>query len=313
MQSEAQPLYQPLRHARSTYTPVRGLRYHIHQWGDASMASPQRPPLVLLHGWMDVGASYQFLVDALAEAEGFERWVLAPDWRGFGLTLAPDADTFWFPDYVADVDCLLDTLLPQARHGAIDLLGHSMGGNVAMTYAGVRPQRIRRLVNLEGFGMPRTQAEQAPARLAQWLDELKAPKPLSDYASADEVAARLRRNNPLLGADKAAWLAPHWAAPGANGRWHVQGHPAHKHVNPVLYQVDEVLAAWKQISAPLLWAEGDQTDTHKWWGHRYSRAEFDARLAVVSHVKRVTLSPSGHMLHHDQPQALAAHLAAFLA
>ena len=313
MQSHAEPVYQPLRHARSTYTPVRGLRYHVQQWGDASMASPQRPPLVLLHGWMDVGASYQFLVDALAEAEGFERWVLAPDWRGFGLTLTPDADTYWFPDYVADLDCLLDTLLPEALQGSVDLLGHSMGGNVAMSYAGVRAQRIRRLVNLEGFGMPRTRPEQGPKRLAQWLDELKAPSTLRDYASAQEVAARLRSNNPLLGADKAAWLALHWAAPGDDGRWQLRSHPAHKHVNPVLYQVDEVLAAWKQISAPLLWVDGDQTDTQKWWGHRYSRAEFDARLAVVAQVKRVTLSPSGHMLHHDQPQALAAHLAGFLA
>jgi pimeloyl-ACP methyl ester carboxylesterase len=313
MQSDPGPLYTPLRHARSTYAPVRGLRYHVHQWGDASLASPQRPPLVLLHGWMDVGASYQFLVDALAAAEGFERWVLAPDWRGFGRTLTPDADTFWFPDYLADLDSLLDALLPHERHGAVDLLGHSMGGNVVMSYAGVRPQRIRRLVNLEGFGMPRTQPEQAPARLAQWLDELKSTAPLRDYASADEVAARLRRNNPLLSADKAAWLAPHWAAPGADGRWQVQGHAAHKHVNPVLYQVDEVLATWKCISAPLLWVDGDQTDTQKWWGHRYSRAEFDGRLAVVADVKRVTLSPCGHMLHHDQPQALAAHLAAFLA
>ncbi len=314
MNSEAfQPIYQPMRAARSTYSSIRSLRYHVHQWGDASQASTQRPPLVLLHGWMDVGASYQFLVDALAEADGFERWVLAPDWRGFGRTLTPDADTYWFPDYLADLDALLDTLLPAGQFGAVDLLGHSMGGNVAMTYAGVRPQRIRRLVNLEGFGMPRTQPAQAPQRLAQWLDELKSTTTLRDYASADEVAARLCQNNPRLSADKANWLAPHWAAPGDDGRWHVQGHPAHKHVNPVLYQVEEVLAAWKQITAPLLWADGDQTDTHKWWGHRYSRPEFDARLAVVANVTRVTLSPCGHMLHHDQPQALAARMAAFLA
>ena len=304
--------YQPTRHARSSFVNVRSLRYHVHQWGDASLATAERPPLVLLHGWMDVGASFQFLVDALAQAEGSQRWVLAPDWRGFGLTLTPDADTYWFPDYLADLDALLDKLLPENSFGAIDLLGHSMGGNVVMSYAGLRPQRVRRLVNLEGFGMPRTQPEQAPQRLAQWLDELKTPGSLRDYAKLDEVAARLRKNNPLLSADKAAWLAPHWAARAENGRWQVQGHPAHRHVNPVLYQVDEVLATWKQITAPLLWADGAQTDTHKWWGHRYSRAEFDTRLAVVRNVQRVTLQPCGHMLHHDQPQALAGHLASHL-
>ncbi len=312
MPNPAPPAYQPLRPSRSTFTPLRAMNYHVHQWGDASLVRSDRPPLVLVHGWMDVGASYQFLVDALAQAEGFDRWVLAPDWRGFGLTLTPDADTYWFPDYVADLDALLDALLPAERFGPVDLLGHSMGGNVAMTYAGARPQRIRRLVNLEGFGMPRTKPEQGPKRLTQWLDELKTPASLRDYASRQEVADRLQANNPLLSADKAAWLAGHWGAAGADGRWHIQGHPAHKRVNPVLYQVEEVLASWKQITAPLLWVEGDLTDTQKWWGQRYSREEFHQRLSVVGQVQRVTLSPSGHMLHHDQPQALAQHLAQFL-
>lgn len=302
--------YVPRRAPRSTFLPLRGLRYHLLQWGDASLATPERPPLVMLHGWMDVGASFQFVVDALAQAEGFERWVIAPDWRGFGLTETPDADTYWFPDYLGDLDALLDALVPD---GAIDLLGHSMGGNVVMSYAGVRPARICRLVNLEGFGMPATKPHHAPKRLLQWLDELKTPQSLRSYDSVQAVAERLQKNNPLLAADKAAWLAPHWSRQEADGRWHILGNPAHKRPNPVLYRVDEVLETWKLITAPLLWAEGDQTDVTKWWGHRYPRSEFDARLATVpTPVRRVVLSPSGHMLHHDQPDALAGHLAAFL-
>ncbi len=188
-----------------------------------------------------------------------------------------------------------------------------MGGNVAMLYAGARPQRVRRLVNLEGFGMPATRPTQAPQRLAQWLDELKAPQQLRPYASLDDVAARLMANDPLLPADKAAWLAPHWARPAAGGGFELQADPVHKRVNPVLYQVDEVLETWKLITAPLLWAEGDQTDTDKWWGHRYSRAEFHQRLAVVpGPVRKLVLSPCGHMLHHVQPEALARALADFL-
>ena len=304
--------YTPRRTASSTFVPLRGLRYHVLQWGGPALATPERPPLVMLHGWMDVGASFQFVVDALAAAEGFERWVIAPDWRGFGRTDAPGADTYWFPDYLGDLDALLDALLPAAAWPAIDLLGHSMGGNVVMSYAGVRPERIRRLVNLEGFGLPATVPEQAPKRLAQWLDELKTPERLRDYASLDEVAERLMKNNPLLSADKAAWLAPHWSEPRADGRWHILGDPAHKRVNPVLYQVDQILETWQRIRAPLLWADGDQTDIAKWWGQRYPRSEFEARLAVVPRVQRVRLAPCGHMLHHDQPEALAAHLAAFL-
>ncbi|MDO9073429.1 MAG: alpha/beta hydrolase [Rubrivivax sp.] len=308
------PTPYPVRRAASpAFVPLRHLRYHVHTWGDASLASPDRPPLVLLHGWMDVGASFQFLVDALAEAEGFERHVVAPDWRGFGLTEAPGADTYWFPDYLGDLDALLDALLPAERFPAVDLLGHSMGGNVVMSYAGLRPNRIRRLVNLEGFGLPATKPHHAPKRLVQWLDDLKTPQRLRDYASLDEVIQRLLKNNPLLTPDKAAWLAPHWARPTADGRWHILGDPAHKRVNPVLYRVDEVLQTWKLITAPLLWAEGDLTDTAKWWGHRYSKDEFHARLATVPQVHKVMLSPCGHMLHHDQPQALAQHLRAFLA
>jgi pimeloyl-ACP methyl ester carboxylesterase len=304
-------VYTPRRPFTSHFDTLRGLRIHWHAWGEACLAAPAAPPLVLLHGWMDVGASYQFLVDALCDLEGPRRYVVAPDWRGFGRSQAPAADSYWFPDYLGDLDALLDRLSPG---GPVDLVGHSMGGNVAMLYAGVRPARVRRLVNLEGFGMPRTKPEQAPQRLAQWLDELKTPQRLRPYPSLQAVADRLLANDPLLPPDKAAWLAPHWAAPADGGGFVLRADPAHKRVNPVLYQVDEVLASWRCITAPLLWVEGDQTDTEKWWGHRYSRAEFHQRLAAVkAPVRKVTLSPCGHMLHHVQPQRLAQELAAFLA
>ena len=302
--------YTPLRHATSRHIPIRGLQYHTLIWGDLAASTPQQPALVLMHGWMDVAASFQFVVDALCQAEGENRCILAADWRGFGLTDTPASDSYWFPDYLADLDALLDTLSPSAP---VDLLGHSMGGNVVMSYAGLRPARVRRLINLEGFGLPRTQPAQAPKRMLQWLNELKEPASLRSYDSVQAVADRLLKNNPLLTPDKAAWLAPHWSAPAADGRWHILGDPAHKRVNPVLYQVDEVLETWKLITAPLLWVEGDQTDVAKWWGHRYPRSDFDARLAVVPQAQRARLSPCGHMLHHDQPQALASHLQRFLA
>jgi pimeloyl-ACP methyl ester carboxylesterase len=307
-------VYHPRRHALSQWLTVRGLRYHLHVWGDASLVTPQRPALVMVHGWMDVGASFQFVVDALAAQDGFERHVIAPDWRGFGLSGPGGSDSYWFPDYLGDLDTLLDALLPGQ---AIDLLGHSMGGNIAMAYAGVRPQRIRRLVNLEGFGLPAGAPHQAPKRLLQWLDELKTPQGLRSYATLDGVAERLMQNNPLLPPDKAAWLAPHWARQrtdaAGESAWHILGDPAHKRVNPMLYRAEEHLALWRAITAPVLWAEGDRTDVAKWWGNRYPRDEFEARLAVVPQLQRVLLAPCGHMLHHDQPQALAGHLSPFLA
>jgi len=301
--------YLPRRAARSVFVPLRGLVYHAHVWGDATLVTPETPPLVMLHGWMDVGASYQFVVDALER----DRLVIAPDWRGYGLTEGPATDSYWFPDYLGDLDALLDSaelgLTPESR---VDLVGHSMGGNVVMSYAGVRPERLRKLINLEGFGMPEMRPHHAPKRLAKWLDELKTPQRLRTYDSVTQVAERLRKNNPRLSPARAAWLAPHWSRVGADGQWHIQGDPAHKRTNPVLYRKDEVLEGWKLIQAPLLWVEGADTDIGKYWGDRYSHAEFEARLAVVPQVSKLVLSDCGHMLHHDQPQALAAAIEAFL-
>ena len=304
--------YQPRRAASSRFITVRGLRHHVLTWGDPALATPDRPPLVMLHGWMDVAASFQFVVDALPT----ERHVIAFDWRGFGLTDTPAGDTYWIPDYVGDLDVALDVLLPGQT---IDLLGHSMGGNVVMLYAGLRPSRIRKLVNLEGFGMPRVDASQAAKRFIQWLDDLKSTHALKPYPSAEAVAARLQKTNPLLRGDRAAWLARQWARPAAgpdgsadDTRWELLADPAHKRGTPVLYHVEDVLEIWKQITAPVLWVEGDRTDIGRWWGNRYTKAEFHERLKVVANVQTHVLSPAGHMLHHDQPEQLAARLEAFL-
>lgn len=296
------------RASRSRFVTLRGLRHHVLEWGDASLATPDRPTVLMQHGWMDVAASFQFVVDALSS----DRHVLAFDWRGFGLSDSAPADTYWLPDYLGDLDAAFDALELGAQ--PIDLVGHSMGGNVVMLYAGLRPERIRRLVNLEGFGMPATKPSQSPKRILQWLDEIKTPVGLADYASVEAVAARLRKNNPLLSPARAAWVAQFWSRRKDDGRYEILGDPVHKRGTPVLYQRDEVLETWKLITAPVMWVEGDQTDIARWWGTRYTKPEFHERLnAVTSRVERHVLSPAGHMLHHDQPEALAALLERFFA
>lgn len=304
------PLYTAQRTARSEFVPIRGLQYHLRHWGERSEAQPV--PLVMVHGWMDVGASFQFVVDAL-HARGFSPWVVAPDWRGFGRTDSGGADCFWFPDYLADLDALLDHLSPDAP---VDLLGHSMGGNIVMHYAGVRPGRVRRLINLEGFGLPATVPAQAPGRLTQWLDELQAlrqgDKDLKTYPSADGVAQRLMKTNPRLSPAKAQWLAQHWAAPDAQGRWRILGEAAHKLVNPMLYRVDEALATWARIAMPVLAVEASHTNLATWWQNRYTLDEYHQRLTQVPDVRTAVVQDAGHMLHHDQPEQLAGLLHDFL-
>lgn len=297
--------YLPRRHARGEFVTLRRLEMHLTQWGEASLVTPERPLLLLMHGWMDVGASFQFTVDAMAD----QRFIVAPDWRGFGLSDPTPGDAYWFADYLADLDALIDHLSPAAP---VDLAGHSMGGNIVMSYAGVRPQRIRRLVNMEGYGVPDAKPHHAPKRLVQWLEELKQPQRLRTFDSVDEVARRLMKTNPRLAEDKAAWLAAHWSRRGDDGRWHILGDPAHKIVNPVLTRADDVIAIWSQITAPLLWVEGDGREFEGWYGGRYTREQFEQRLAAVPRVQRLNLSPAGHMLHHDQPEALARALDDFL-
>jgi pimeloyl-ACP methyl ester carboxylesterase len=301
--------YTPRRVARSRFVEARGLRQHLLAWGDATLERPELPPLVMLHGWMDVAASFQFVVDALVE----ERHVVALDWRGFGSSDTPEADTYFFPEYLGDLEIVLDALFGAGR-GAIDLVGHSMGGNVAMLYAGIRPDKVRRLVNLEGFGMPRSQPAQAPGRIGRWLDQLKTPMQLRPYDSVAAVAERLTKTNPLLRADRAAWLASQWSAPiaGDAGRRALRADPNHKRMSPLIAQVDEWLECWKRIAAPVLWVEGDRTDISVWWGDRYSKAEFHERLDVVADVRRHVVGPAGHMLHHDRPEDIARLIESFL-
>lgn len=302
---DSPPPYVPRRPATSRTIDLRGLAHHVLEWGEPA---PGRPPLVMLHGWMDVAASFQFVVDAFAA----DRHVLALDWRGFGLSATPAADTYFFHEYLGDLDALLRHVSPEAP---VDLAGHSMGGNVAMLYSGVRPGRVRRLVNLEGFGMPRSDAEAAPARITRWLDSLREAPELRPYADLAAVAARLRKTNPLLRPDRAAWLAERWSMPAApdSAERRLLADPNHKRDSPQRPNVDEWMACWRRIAAPVLWIEGDRTDLAVWWGDRYGKPEFHRRLdEVASPVERHVVSPAGHMLHHDQPEPVAHLIERFL-
>ncbi|MDE2419288.1 MAG: alpha/beta hydrolase [Burkholderiales bacterium] len=299
-------MYQAKRHFRSEFVPIRNLQYHVQVWGQPS---PDRTPLVMVHGWMDVAASYQFVVDAFRQ----DHYVIAPDWRGYGKTPAGGADNFWFPDYLADLDFLLDHYAPNTP---VNLVGHSMGGNIVMLYGGVRPERIRGLVNLEGFGMPATSPVQAPGRYAKWMDELKAlhrgEMDLKAYEMVSGVARRLMKTNARLSADKAEWLARHWAAENIDGSWSILGNPAHKITNANLYRVDEVLEIYKRLTMPVLAVEASDNSLDMWWKGAYTLAQYHERLKVVPDVEIARIDDAGHMMHHDQPAVLAALIERFI-
>ena len=298
--------------SRSEFVPIRNLNYHVRIWGEPAAG---KTPLVMVHGWMDVAASYQFVVDAFKT----DHYVIAPDWRGYGQTESGGADNFWFPDYLADLDFLLDHYSPDQP---VNLVGHSMGGNIVMLYTGTRPQRVRRLINLEGFGMPATRPAQAPGRYAKWMDALKelhrGEMAMRAYDSLADVAKRLQKTNPRLARDdaghqKAAWLAPHWAAQNAQGKWQILGDVAHKIINANLYHVDEVQEIFKRIACPTLCVEASDNQMNQWWQGKYTLAEYHERIKAVPQLSQALMEDAGHMLHHDQPEKLAGLIESFIA
>jgi pimeloyl-ACP methyl ester carboxylesterase len=287
-----------MRHSESLFFDIRGLRYHVRHW----RGRPERK-IVLLHGWMDVSASFQFLVDSLSPD-----WdVYAPDWRGYGLTAWSGADSYWFPDYIGDLDLLLERIQPDAP---VDLVGHSLGGNVGGLYAGIRPERIARFVNLEGFGMPATSPDQAPKRYARWMQELRAAPSLRPYASYAELADRLQKNNPRLSRERAEFLARHWGKDAEGGGVVLRSDPAHKLINATLYRLDEARACWERVSAPVLWIDAAESETRT--RMRLSPAELAERRGAFGKLEHQTIQDAGHMLHHDQPEQVARLIEKFL-
>lgn len=287
-----------MKPSESWFLEIRGLCYHVRRWPLLGA-----PKMLLLHGWMDVSASFQFVVDALERD-----WdVYAPDWRGYGLTEWAHSDCYWFADYIADLDLLLADIEPGK---AVNLVGHSLGGNVGALYAGVRPSRVARFVNLEGFGMAPTRAEQAPGRYARWLEELRDPPGFRPYGSFSDLAARLRGSNKRLSVDQAEFLARHWGKEVEGAGVVLRSDPRHKIVNPLLYRYEEARACWREVTAPVLWVEAAESEALK--RMKLGTDDLEERRAAFRHLRHVTVPNSGHMLHHDQPQAVARLLEEFL-
>lgn len=289
-------MYLPRRPAQRETHRVRDLDFNVYRWAGADSA-----PLVLVHGWGDTGETWQFVVDHLPE----RRTCIALDMRGFGRTQRPQ-DGYWFADYLADLEAILDRLVPTE---AVDLVGHSMGGNVVALYAGVRPQRVRRLVNLEGFGMSRTSPEQAPGRYAQWLDEVRNPAQYATYDDYEQFLKVLRRRNPRTPPDRLEFVARSWARERDDGRVELWADPKHKHVNPVLYQRDQAEACWRACIAPVLYVIGAESELAKRMSDEISAARLQE---IFRDVRVVTVPGAGHMLHHEQPAAIATLIDQFL-
>lgn len=282
--------------SRSEFLPLPGLKLHIRRWGD-----PAAPTFFLLHGWMDVSASFQFAVDALSRD-----WnIVAPDWRGFGPS---DwlGRPYFFAEHLGDLEAILDHYSPEVP--AL-LAGHSMGGILSCLYAGLRPKRVKRVVSLEGFGIAPNPPEMAPERYRKWLDVLKSPPAMHVYPDRAAFARRLQRDDPFITPERAAFLAEHLAIEAEDGVvWN--GDPWHKAPSPYLFRLEESMAVWRRVEAPVLWVAGRDSWVVRDFATR--PGDWEARRACFANVEERWIEQAGHMLHHDQPAEVARLAEEFL-
>lgn len=295
-----EPAYSPRVERRTRQLEVRGIDYAIHEWGN-----PDARLLLCLHGWGDSGATFQFLADELIDGAPEDWFVVAPDWRGFGDS-GHNRVGYWYPDYIADLHELLGHYAPGQP---ADLLGHSMGGNVAALYAGTFPGRVRAFVNAEGFGLRDSDPADAPARYRRWIERANAGETFSDYPDFDSLAAKIRKQSPGMSAAAARFVAETWAVE-RDGRVHLKADPRHRLPNPVLYRRAEAEACWRAVTAPVLMIIGENSNFRE-QGHPHDGA-FDFDLPFPDS-RSVMLPDSGHMLHFEVPAALAIATRDFLA
>jgi pimeloyl-ACP methyl ester carboxylesterase len=281
--------------SRSDFIRVRELRYHVRRWGD-----PAAPAVFLLHGFLDVSATWQPVAEGLLPK--FQ--VLAPDLRGFGHTEWP-ADGYWFQDYVGDLEAIVDHYSPSAP---VLLVGHSMGAQIVSLFAGLRPARVKKLACLDGLFLPDMESALAPKRFRRWLDELKDLPQQKTYPSFDDLAGRIARQHPDLPPGRADFVARCWGREDGHGRIALCADPKHRLAGPGLYRNEESMAIWREITAPTLFVDAGLSQFRK----AISAEETARRRACFRDQRAVTVERGTHMLHFSAPEETARALAAFL-
>ncbi len=285
-----------MKPSRSDFVSVSGRRYHVRVWGES-----EAPTLFFLHGWGDTSASFQFVVDSL---EG--RWrIIAPDWRGFGLSQWNDG-AYWFPEYIADLDALLEIY---SADTPAHIAGHSLGGIVASLYAGIRPQRVARLANLEGFALWVLPPDETPGRVAKWLQQLRdKDASFRRYESRAQFAVQMMKSNRRLLPERAAFLAEN-ALIDRDGAFVFAADPRHRWLSPVLFPLEEAKACWRATTARTLWISGkDSLVMRELFA---DPALYRDRMNCLTSVEDHLVEDCGHNVHHDQPQEIARLLSSF--
>jgi pimeloyl-ACP methyl ester carboxylesterase len=274
------------------------LRLHYADWGN-----PDAPVLILQHGGRDHSRSWDWVAQELRH----DWHVIAPDLRGHG-------DSAWSPDgnygmdtFVYDFAQLVHTL----GHEQVTIIAHSLGGNVATRFTGLYPDKVRKLVNIEGLGPSPQIREQIEAkgpatRLREWIaDKRKAAGRLPRrYDSLEAAYARMKDENAFLSDEQARHLTVHGAIRNEDGTfsWKFDNYLNIWTVGDISYSDQEKL--WQAITCPMLMLYGCDSFA--------SSPAKDGRLAHFSTARVIEYENAGHWLHHDQFERFVTDVRAFL-
>jgi len=273
------------------------LRYA--EWGD-----PSKPLLILVHGGLDQKRSWDWVASALAD----RYHIVAPDLRGHGESDWVTDGDYGVMDHVYDLASLIDYLEAET----LTLVGHSLGGNIVLRYTGLFPNRVEKLVAIEGLGRsPKMMAEflanPIDERLRNWIEERRGksdrvPRIMKDV---DEAIARMKAAHKHLRDDQIEHLARTGIKQNADGGVSWAYDPAAIGRSPTDLPQDDFNRVLGQITCPTWLAYGEKSFA--------SNPERDGRIKIFNNNPTLTeYENAGHWLHHDRLDDFLTDLNAFL-
>lgn len=274
------------------------LKLHYADWGN-----PDAPPLILLHGGKDHCRSWDWVARELRE----EWHVIAPDLRGHGDSAWTEDGNYPMIGYVYD----LIHLVRQLELAPVTIVAHSLGGNIALRFAGLYPEQVRKLVAIEGLGpSPAMIAERDKAgqivRLRSWVEEKQkaASRQPRRYACFADALQRMREENGYLNDEQLHHLTIHAVSQNEDGSFSWKFDPHVRAWWPVDIAQDDIQALWSAIGCPTLLCYGEDS-----WA---SNPEKDGRMQYFNTAEVKSYADAGHWLHHDRFASFVADLKAFL-
>jgi pimeloyl-ACP methyl ester carboxylesterase len=275
------------------------LRLHYVDWGN-----PGARHLLLLHGGRDHCRNWDWVAEALRD-----RWhVIAPDLRGHGDSQWVTGSNYAMIDYVYDVA----QLVHQKRLWPLTIIAHSLGGSIALQYTGIYPDRVSKLVAIEGLGPPPSMIQErmgkpAHARMSEWIEQVRglAGRSPRHYASIEDAAKRMREENSFLSEAQARHLTEHGVNQNEDGTYSWKFDNYVRAFSPYQFNQEEARSLWSRITCPTLLVRGTQS-----WAGDPSR---DGRLQSFKHARAVNVEGAGHWVHHDRLDEFLRLAEAFLA